>query len=165
MSTYCAWVTEYLKETRQLWEIAFWADGELIPGAVIDISGTPCEAVIERVGLIHFPDNLVKLYPNNSLLKETNAVSCMGVPLLDTDNQILAHLAVMDIHPMPREPLCVNILQIFTARASAELQRLRAEAVIRQSEMKFRRIIESAGEGLHASGLGIQDHGSQRCNM
>lgn len=147
LNTYCAWVTEYLKETRQLREIAFWADDELIPGAVIDIAGTPCEAVIERVGLVHFPDDLIELYPNNSLLKKSNAVSYMGVPLLDTDNQILGHLAVMDTHPMPREPRCVNILQIFAARASAELQRLRAEAEIRQSEVKFRRIIETAGEG------------------
>ncbi len=147
LNTYSAWVTEYIRETRQLREIAFCADGKLIPGAVIDIAGTPCEAVIERVGLVHFPDNLIELYPNNSLLKKSNAVSYMGVPLLGTDNQILGHLAVMDTHPMPREPRCVNILQIFAARASAELQRLRAEAEIRHSEVKFRRIIETAGEG------------------
>ena len=147
LNTYSAWVTEYLKETRQLREIAFWAAGKLMPGSLIDIAGTPCEAVIERVGLVHFPNNLSELYPNNYLLKKSNAVSYMGVPLLDTDNQILGHLAVLDTHPMPKEPRATKIMQIFAARASAELQRLRAEAEVRQREVKFRRIIETAGEG------------------
>lgn len=147
LNTHSAWVTEYLKKTRQLREIAFWSDGSLMPGALIDITGTPCEAVIETVGLVHFPDNLAVVYPNNHFLKKSNAVSYMGVPLLDTHNQILGHLAVLDTRPMPREPRGVKILQIFAARASAELQRLRAEAEVRQREVKFRRIIETAGEG------------------
>ena len=147
LNTHSAWVTEYLEESGQLRALAFWAAGEMVTGSLIDITGTPCEVVIETVGLVHYPDNLAELYPSNFLLRKSNAVSYMGVPLLDTENRILGNLAVLDTRPMPKEPRGLNIMKIFAARASAELQRLRAEAEVRQREVKFRRIIETAGEG------------------
>jgi len=147
LKTHSAWVTEYREESQQLRALAFWSAGEMISNFVIDIPGTPCEAVIKNADLVHYPDNLVDLYPNNQLLKKFHAVSYLGVPLLDTDNRIIGHLAVLDTRPMPKEPRGLTIFHIFAARASAELQRLRAEAEIRRREQKYRRIVETTGQG------------------
>jgi PAS domain-containing protein len=56
-------------------------------------------------------------------------------------------LAVLDRRPMPEEPRVRTIFQIFAARASAELQRLRADAERRRTEEKYRRIIQTTDAG------------------
>lgn len=147
LDTHGAWVTEYIEEFRRLRALAFWAAGKLVPDFAFDIAGTPCEAVIESAGLVHYPDNVLEIYPENRLLKRFYAVSYMGVPLFDSQSRIIGHLAVLDTRPMPREPRGHAIIRIFAARASAELQRLRAEREIRAREEKYRRIVETAGEG------------------
>jgi hypothetical protein len=80
LHTNSAWVTEYLPATRQLRALAFWSDGDLVCDIVFDIAGTLCEAVIEKAGLVHFPDNLIELFTHNPLVKKIQAASYMGVP-------------------------------------------------------------------------------------
>ncbi len=147
LNTHSAWVTEFLEQTRQLRALSFWVNGELIRDFVLEIDGTPCETVIESMDLVHFPDDILEFFPNSSNIKKYGAVSYMGMPFLDKNGRILGHLAVLDTRPMPLEPNLTAIFKIFAARASAELQRLRAEQEVRRSEEKYRRIIETTGEG------------------
>jgi len=147
LNTHSAWITEYIEATRQLRALAFWADGRLLTDFMIDTDGTPCGDVIENDEFIHHPDNIINVYPKDDLLKELKAASYMGVPLRNTEQKILGHLAVLDTDPLPRESRTLKIFQIFASRASAELQRLRAEQNLRKREEKYRRIVETAGEG------------------
>jgi phosphoserine phosphatase RsbU/P len=147
LNTHSAWVTEYLEGTRQLRALAYWADGTLIRDFLIDIAGTPCEAVVSQSEIVHLSDHLIRLYPGNPDLKSINAASYLGAPLLDREGRVIGNLAVMDTRPMPEEPRARTIFQIFAARASAELQRLRAEAERREAEEKYRRIIQATDEG------------------
>jgi PAS domain S-box-containing protein len=147
MHTHGAWVTEYIKESRRLRALAFWLGGEFVHDYEYDIAGTPCESVIEGASLVHFPDNIIELFPDNATLKEIGVVSFMGVPLMDLDGRILGHLSVLDRRPMPEEPRALSLFRIFAARAAAEHQRLRAESEVRESEEKYRRIVETAEEG------------------
>jgi len=147
LHTRSAWVTEFRKKTREFYIFAFWRDGQLSRNFVLDVAGTPCELVIEKATLIHYPDNILDIFPDNSGIREMGAVSYMGMPLLDGDGTPIGNLAVLDDRPMPEEPRALAIFQIFTARASSELQRIRAENAIRKSEEKYRRIIETTSEG------------------
>ena len=92
LNTHGAWVTEYIKESRRLRALAFWMDGQWIQNYEVDIAGTPCEQVIDTASLVHFPDNLLELYPDDPDIKETGAVSYMGIPLKGIDGRILGHL-------------------------------------------------------------------------
>ena len=94
LKTQGAWVTEYIQDCRRLRSLAFWMGGKWIHGYEYDIAGTPCEQVIEQGRLVHHPDNIIALYPSDPDLKEFDAVSFMGMPLMDTDGKILGHLAV-----------------------------------------------------------------------
>jgi len=167
MDTHSAWVTEYLEESQQLRALAFWANGQLLTDFIIDMDGTPCGDVIEHAEFVHHPDNLINFYPQDSLLKQLKAVSYMGVPLWDTEQRILGHLAVLDTRPLKDESRTLKIFQIFAARASAELQRLRAENHIRKREEKYRRIVETAREGfvLLDKNYKIIDVNEMYCNM
>jgi PAS domain S-box-containing protein len=70
--------------------------------------------------------------------------SYMAVPFVDGDGKILGHLAVFDERPMPAEPRRAFIFRIFAARASAELERLRAEQRLQHSEARYRDLYENA---------------------
>lgn len=148
LTTHGAWVTEYFPEERRLRALAFWMDGHWVENYDVDITGSPCEQVIDQRRLVHFPDRLLELFSNEPDVKAIGAVSYMGVPLLDTDGSILGHLAVIDRRPIPEDPRVHAIFQIFAARAAAELQRLRAEAEVREREEKVGRLLGSAMDAI-----------------
>jgi PAS domain S-box-containing protein len=148
LNTHGAWVTEYLSEERRLKALAFWLDGRLVDDYEYEITGTPCEPVIDGTRLVHIPENVVELYPQDPDLPAMGAVSYMGVPLLDLDDRTLGHLAVLDTRPMLEEPRSLALFQIFAARAAAELQRLRAEADVRNREEKLGRLVDSAMDAI-----------------
>jgi PAS domain S-box-containing protein len=143
-----AWVTEYDKENRKLNSLAFWLGGKWVDEYNYDISGTPCEPVVEDKELIHIAENLVELYPDDPDLEPLDAVSYIGVPLLDLGGCVLGHLAVFDTKPLPEESWVNSVFNIFAARASAELQRIRAEDDVREREEKLSRLVDSAMDAI-----------------
>jgi PAS domain S-box-containing protein len=148
LGTHGAWVTEYLPESRRLRALAFWLGGEWIQDFEHGVDGTPCEDVVDGRRLVHVADNVLALYPNDEPGREMGAVSYLGVPLLDIDGSVLGHLAVLDRRPMPADPRAEALIRIFAARATAELQRLRAEAEVREREEKLTRLVDSAMDAI-----------------
>ena len=147
LNTYGAWVTEYLPQTNQLRAIALWMGGAMTHDFTYDVTGTACETVLTAKDLIHLPDNVLTLYPDDDHARDLGAVSYLGIPLLDEAGNIMGHLSVLDRQPMPEQARQQSIFRIFAARATAEMQRLKAERQVRASEDKYRRIVETAGEG------------------
>jgi PAS domain S-box-containing protein len=148
LGTHGAWVTEYLPESRRLRALAFWLGGAWIQNFEHPVDGTPCADVVDGRRLVHIADNVLALYPNDDPGREMGAVSYLGVPLLDADETVLGHLAVLDRRPMPAEPRAEALIRIFAARATAELQRLHAEAAVREREEKLTRLVDSAMDAI-----------------
>ncbi len=148
LGTHGAWVTEYLEETHRLRALAFWLGGEFIPDYEHEITGTPCQKVIENTELVHYPDKVLELYPEVENVQRIGAVSYMGVPLLDVSGSVLGHLAVLDRAPLSVDENAVALFRIFADRASAELQRLRAETEVRDSREKLGRLLDSAMDAI-----------------
>jgi PAS domain S-box-containing protein len=143
-----AWVTEYLQESNRLRAYSFWLRDHYVPEYEYDINGSPCEAAIQRRGLVRFPENVIQLFPLDPDLATLNAAGYMGIPILDTDEKILGHLAVLDSKPMPEDPQLEAVFRIFALKASAELRRMRAESQVRLSEERFSRLFESAMDAI-----------------
>ena len=143
-----AWVTEYLPAAGRLRALAFWFEDRFVPDYEYQIAGTPCEPVIATARLVHFPENVVGLFPRDPDLAPLRVVSYMGVPLLDREGTILGHLAVLDTRVMPSDERLVALFRIFAARAAAELQRLQAEADVREREAKLVRLVASAMDAI-----------------
>ncbi len=87
LNTQDAWVTEYLEESRRLRALAFWMNGAWIHDFAYDVAGTPCEPALDSPQLVHFPQNVVALFPDDPYLETFRAVSYMGVRLTDTDGR------------------------------------------------------------------------------
>ena len=142
------WVTEYLPERKVMRSLAFWMNGEYVQDFEYNIEGTPCEVVIEEVRLVHYPERIIELFPNDPDLVAFNAVSYAGVPLLNAEGRVFGHLSALDTRPLELFPELEWAFRIFAARAAAELNRLRAECAIRDSEQRFSRLFESAMDAI-----------------
>ena len=142
------WITEYLADRKVLRSVAFWMNGSYIEDYEYKVAGTPCELVIDRCCLVHFPDRVIELFPDDADLPRLNAVSYAGVPLLKPDGTVLGHLSALDTKPLELMPDLESVFRIFAARAAAELNRLRAESAIRESEERFSRLFESAMDAI-----------------
>ena len=141
-------VTRCGADKRELHALAFWMDGQFVEDYRFDITGTPCEQVIDKCCLIHFPDRLIELFPTAADDGKADLVSYLGMPLQDVDGKILGHVAVVDRRPLPADARVLAIFRIFAARAAAELQRLVRETEIREREEKLNRLVDSAMDAI-----------------
>lgn len=154
LDTHGAWVTEYLPETRRLRTIALWLDGQWVENYEFDIAGTPCEVVVKEIRLVHIPDRLLELFPNDTEAATLGVVSYLGVPFKDRDGSLLGHLAVIERRPMPEQPRTLALFQIFAAQAAAELKRLRMETRLHEREEKLSRVMGSTMDAI----IELDDH-------
>jgi len=142
------WVTEYLPERKVLRSLAFWLHDQFVEHFEYCVVGTPCELVIDKGCLVHFPEGIIELFPNDADLPRLNAVSYVGVPLFRPDGTVLGHLSALDNKRLDLLPEIESVFRIFGARASAEVNRIHAEASIRESEKRFSRLFESAMDAI-----------------
>lgn len=144
MNTAGAWVTEYLPKEKRLRAYAFWLNGEYVEHFEYPLAGTACEPVVEEKRLVHIPDRLLELYPHDPDVISLQAVSYLGVPLLDTRGEVMGHLSVLDNKPLRTDSRLIPLFEIFAARAAAEQRRLRQEAEVREREQELTALLDSA---------------------
>ena len=123
--------------------LAYWQNDKLVGNVEYDLPGTPCEDVV-RGNLCHYPVGVSKRFPLDTALVEMGIESYLGVPLMASDGGHLGHLCVFDSRSMPNEPRHMLIFRIFAARAAAELERLRMEILVRESNERFRDLFDEA---------------------
>ena len=138
-----AFVAEFAGSATRVRTLAYWGRGEILPNIEFDLAGTPCEDVV-RGGLCHHPLGVQGKFPQDRGLVDLGIESYLGVPLLDGEGNVLGHLAVFDERPMPPEPRRLFIFRIFAARAAVELERLRVEQRLVESERRYRDLYEEA---------------------
>jgi PAS domain S-box-containing protein len=155
------WVTEYLPQQKLLRCLAFWMNGGFIQDYEYRTEGTPCELVVEQKRLVHIPERIIELFPDDADLVTHNAVSYAGVPFLRPDGTVLGHLSALDTKPFELYPELESAFRIFAARAGAEVNRLRAESGVRESEQRFSRLFESAMDAIFEMD---DEFGVQRAN-
>jgi signal transduction histidine kinase/DNA-binding response OmpR family regulator len=137
---------------EKLHSLALWAINDLAENIVYELANTPCQQVIENNQLCSYPDRLQELFPAFSLLKNLGAQSYVGVPLLDTNHQVIGNLAILDVKPLLIDNRTQTLLKVFAARASAELQRKWAEEEKRQAYQGLElRVEERTAELMNAN--------------
>jgi formate hydrogenlyase transcriptional activator len=138
-----AFVAEFAGVATRVRTLAYWGKGLLRENVEFDLAGTPCEDVV-RGGLCHHPMGVQGKFPRDQELIDLGIESYLGVPLLDGEGNVLGHLAVFDERPMPPEPRRLFIFRIFATRAAVELERLRVEQRLVETERRYRDLYEEA---------------------
>jgi signal transduction histidine kinase len=109
---------------------AFWQGDEFGEEFEYDLQGTPCERIVGTNSYQCFPTQLQVLFPKDRDLLDMSAQSYAGIPLLTSTGELLGHLAVLDDKPMESTERNRAILEIFAARAAAEMERLQMEKAL-----------------------------------
>lgn len=136
--------------------LSFWLDNHFGENIEFELKGTPCENVIAG-NVCVYPDRLQSLFPEDTGLVDMGAQSYLGIPIRDTWENVLGHIAVIDDKPMADEPLGINVLQIFASRAGAEIERKRAEDSLRENYIvlekknRYETIISNVTRVVHQS--------------
>ncbi len=136
-------VAEFAGSSARARTLAYVAKGEVAPNVEWDLVGTPCEDVVKG-DLCHHPQGVWEKFPRDEYMVQEKIESYLGVPLLGGNGQSLGHLAVFNERPLPSEPRLLSIFRIFAARAAAELDRMKMDQRLAESEERFRDLFEEA---------------------
>jgi len=143
-----AFVAEFTEVKTRVGTLAFWADGEFLENFEYDLPGTPCEAVLAGEMRL-YKAGVQDLFPSHrEELAAIGAESYLAIPLADRAGEVMGHLALIDVKPMSGDPSELSVLRIFAARAGAELERMRAEELLRRSEERLGSILASAMDAI-----------------
>jgi diguanylate cyclase (GGDEF)-like protein/PAS domain S-box-containing protein len=138
--------------------LAFWTGEDYGEPFEYDLRGTPCENVSGRQ-FCYYPSDAWRLFPEDAWLREEGIESYFAVPLFDSDDRPLGHMAVMDSKPLASDLPAMSILKIFAARAGAEIQRQLAEDALAQEKERAQVTLASIGDGvIRTDAAGIIDY-------
>ncbi|MBD2439471.1 PAS domain S-box protein [Nostoc sp. FACHB-110] len=115
----------------QVQTLGFWSDGQLQPNICYDPTSTPCE-ILYKQGYYYCASGIQQLFPTAERWVQMQAESSMGVILSDDFGNPIGSLCIIDEKLIPDSHKFEGILRVFAARASAELQRQRAQEALQK---------------------------------
>jgi len=119
-----------------------FADGKPADNFEYVLADTPCEQVYTQ-GACTIGRDVQAQFPRDRLLVDMGVEAYSGVILRRGAGSPLGLLVVLDRRPFTDPQAVSSLLNIFAARATAELERQHALAALRDSESRFRRLIDS----------------------
>ncbi|GJL78950.1 MAG: hypothetical protein NPINA01_19390 [Nitrospinaceae bacterium] len=123
--------------------LALWSDGKFEKNLEYAKANTPCAKVLEG-RFFCFPKDVKKIFPKDKYLVERGVESYMGIPLFDSFGQLIGILNVFHDRPLVGSFNGQMILSTFAARAQMEIQRQKAEDALKESEQRFKDVLDNA---------------------
>jgi len=112
--------------------LAMVVDGELLPAAEYDLEATPCMNLLTQRQYV-VPHGAAERYPYASIIADRlKAQAYVGQQLCDSSGETIGMIFVLFSQPLADTDFIVSTLQIFAARASAEIERQVSDTRIRQ---------------------------------
>jgi diguanylate cyclase (GGDEF)-like protein/PAS domain S-box-containing protein len=123
-----------------------------------DLRGTPCEHVVGKRMVCH-SSGVWRLFPDDRWIVDTRIESYIAVPLFERGGRPLGHLGVLSTRPLAGDFPALSILQIFAARAAAEIQRTLAEEALAKEKELAQVTLASIGDGvIRTDAAGVIDY-------
>lgn len=135
-------------ETLEITTLSFVLEGQLMDNVAYSLRGTPCENVSEG-NVCLFDRGVQELFPEDHLLVFYGIHAYAGIPLFNRDGSVEGIMVVFFCAPLEEKGLVQSTLQIFAARAAAELDRQLADIHIREQAS----LLDRARDAILVSGL------------
>ena len=159
-----AFVSEVMDS--QKWQtIAWWDSDRLGETLELNIAGGPCEIVVKRKKACYFPDRLQELFPEITLPTILGADCYLGVPLLDTAQNVIGSLWILNDKPLIDEDRTQSVISVFAARAAAELERKKALIALRQSHDELENRVQARTADLYAANQSLKSEIAYRVQV
>jgi PAS domain S-box-containing protein len=153
------WVTvgELVQGGRYLRDVAQRTRGLPISRLEFEITGRPCEAVLQRRHVCVCADDVAEAFPGDQELARYGMRAFAGVPLFGEQGEPIGVVSIYSKRPFDDAAEVEAVLQIFASRAQAELLRLKHEreilelnATLEQRILQRTALLEAANRDLEA---------------
>ena len=108
-------------DSTKLETIVAWDTDRFIEKIQYKVINTPCANVIKD-GMCWYPDKLAQLFPKDQFITDLNLCSYLGVPLKNSNNDVLGVMCLIDDKPMKNNQ-AIDLINSLAVRASIELER------------------------------------------
>ncbi len=143
--------------------IAVCADGQIAPNIEYDLLNTPCANVTSAITgceVCVYTTGVQAAFPKDDLLIQMGVDAYVGTSLQDSEGAVVGLLVVMYKYPILSTSVARSMLQVFAARAAAELERQRTERArestvqaLTESEERFKSAFERSAIGMAIIGM------------
>jgi signal transduction histidine kinase len=139
----CVYIGEFLGgKTDRVRTLAACVRGGRMEAFEFPLANTP-DAEVARGNPCLYARGVRETFSGDRLLCDLKVEACVGVPLNDSDGQACGLIAALFRQPLDLEiDFVLSMLKMFAPRASAELNRQRAEDLLRESEQRYRAFVE-----------------------
>ena len=143
-----------LQPDEQVRTLALWANGAPAANISYPLCGTPCARVIGQSPQ-YYPEEVIDLFPEDTLLRELGVTCYLGVPLMAAQGEPLGNLLLMNDKPLDTQlvELALRLMELLALRTSAEIQRLEREEALgqrlRESEHRYQIFSELTADFFH----------------
>ena len=147
-----AFIGEVTGENRdRVRTLAFCRDGAPAPNFEYRLEGSPCINGIEKRGTVVHANRVAEQFPADEGLRRLGAQGYIGTSLQNAQGEAIGILVAISRKPIARDGLWVSILEIFAARAAAEIERAAAERRIRELNLSLERRVAERTADLEAA--------------
>ena len=127
----CIIATLNLPDTKTAHTVAMLVDGETQENFSYSLLGTPCEQC-SNGSFCLIEQGVRQRFPDDRMLADLGVEAYVGTPLLNAQGAPIGLMTVLFRTPIVRMEFITSTLQIFAARAAAELERQRADMQVRE---------------------------------
>ncbi len=132
--------------------LAVYAHGHIVDNISYPLKGSPCTTVIGQKTCA-YPSGVHQKFPEDALLVEMNANGYIATPLFDKKGGAQGILVVLDSKPLQHIEHISDLLEIFAARTSAELERMKTEEALQESEQQQRDLLNNTSSVIYMKDL------------
>ncbi len=112
-------------EKARLHTVAFYGNGKFLEPVDVELPESPFEGLLGR-SVRSYPERARELFPRCGLLVDLDIHAWVGSTIASSDGTPIGLTAVMFRRPIENTKLAESMLQIFAARAGAEMERKRS---------------------------------------
>lgn len=127
--------------------ISMILDGKEISDGFYSLSGTPCEKTCEQEFHI-CTDNVGMNFPDAGILKQFQFRGYCGTPIRNYEGKPIGVLCVLSRKPLTPPEGTREVMDIIAGKAAAEIERSQIEDALRESEEKFRMLVDLSLDGI-----------------
>ncbi len=127
--------------------LAVWCDGQFEDNVTYALKDTPCGEVVGKP-ICCFPASVCQCFPRDQVLQDLRAESYLGTTLWSHTGQPIGLIALIWRTPLHHRPRAEAVLKQVAIRAAGELERLGAEESRRESERRYRQLVEQANSAI-----------------
>jgi two-component system, cell cycle sensor histidine kinase and response regulator CckA len=119
--------------TDKVRTVALWRGGRIVDNIEFSLHGTPAEQLAGR-SVLCYPRHVRSEFPTDERLAEFGVDGYVAVPLVGTKDNNIGVIAAFTRKPITDESYAASVLQLFTSRVAAEMERALTERELRKSE-------------------------------